>query len=857
MKQVITFCAAACLLLAARPAAAQTSPGLDPSFPVLPIYQRTSAQAALQLSSGARVVVGYFDRAAGQPYSFTSSAIVRYLPSGAPDVLFNTTTAADAFSVQTLAESANGKLLVGLIGTATFGGQPAPALVQLNADGTRDAAFANSAPGTSDYVSRLLVQPDGKIVVGGVLSFLSQSPVPGLARLNADGTVDATFQPQVVNGRIVNVSGLARQADGKLLVAAYVQNGTTGAYQLLRLQANGTQDLTFQPALQANVILSDVAVQPDGQVLVSSGGGAILPGGTAALARFSLTGVADASFAPSPALYAPSSALLPMLAVQPDGRIVVGHNPPPVATALPAGHSPVARLLPGGAFDPSWNVPALPADDLLPRASSVQLLATGQVLVAGVLARLGAAGDQERGAAVLESTGLPVDTFRPVLQQNGYVRDVTQQPDGRLVAVGSFSEVNDLAARGIVRLELNGRVDTAFCRRARFSGGYGARVLAQPDGTLLSAGTFTALGGVAQAAVARLLASGAPDAAFASPFAGSISVIELARQSDGRVLLGGTLRLPGTNTVAPFLRLNLSGTIDAGFQPPAGVTPLTLLSLPSGAILVGSAASGRQVLRLLATGAVDAAFTVPVLTAAGTSPATVSTLARQPDGRLLIGGSFAQVGGLVTMHVARLQADGLPDPAFTSQQLPAAGRASAVAVQPNGRVLLAGSPALGAPASTPTLYRLLANGSPDPSFDSSRGPNLGRSLLGISRVLVQVDGAIVAVGGFTAVGSLPVLSLTRLLDANVLALRPTGPTPSLEVWPVPAHDQLHLALAEFHPRRVSLISMLGQVVFKVDTLGNILGNTLTINTSLVKPGLYVIRVDYADKPSAIRQVLLE
>ncbi|MDB5267064.1 MAG: hypothetical protein JWP58_104 [Hymenobacter sp.] len=851
MKQLVTICAAA-LLLAARPAASQSSPSLDPSFPVLQIYQRTTAQAALQLSSGARVVVGYFDRAAGQPYSFTSSGLVRYLPTGAPDLLFNATTAADAFSLATLAEAANGKLLLGLNGPGTFGGQLSPALVQLNADGTRDAAFANLL-GSNGSVSRILVQPDGRIVVGGTLAFLGQNPAPGLARLNADGTVDTTFQPQLASGRIVNVNGLARQADGKLLVAAYVQNGTAGSYQLLRLQANGTQDLSFQPTLQANVILGDVAVQSDGQVLVSGGFGPVLPGGTATLARFSTTGVPDATFSPSPNLYASSLAPLPLLAVQPDGRILVGHAPPRVATALPAGHSPVARLLASGAFDPAWNVPALPADDLLPRATSMQLLATGQVLVAGTTARLGAADEQERGAVVLDATGQPTNTFRPVLQQNGYVRDVTQQPDGRLVAVGSFSEVSDLAARGIVRLELNGSVDTAFCRRARFSGGYGTQVLAQPDGTLLSAGTFTAVGGGAQAAIVRLLATGAPDAAFPSPFASSTSVTELARQADGRVLLGGTLRLPGTNTVEPFLRLDPNGAIDAGFQPPAGVTPLALLPLPGGTILVGSAATGRQVLRLLATGAADASFTVPVLSAAGTSPAVVSTLARQSDGRLLIGGSFAQVGGLATMHVARLLADGPPDPTFSSQQLPAAGRASAVAVQPNGRVLLAGSPALVAPANTPVLYRLLADGSPDPSFNSSRGPNLGRSLLGVSRVLVQADGAIVAAGGFTAVSSLPVLGLTRLLDANVLALRSAGPASEVQVWPVPAHNELHLALALSQPRRVSLVNTLGQVVFRQENPGN----DLTINTSLLKPGLYVVRVDYTGMPPAIRRVLLE
>lgn len=853
MKQFVIRCVVV-VLLTARLAAAQTSPSLDPAFPVMQIYQRTTAQAALQLSSGARVVVGYFDRAAGQPYSFTSSALVRYLPSGVPDMVFNATTAADAYSVRTLAEAANGKLLVGLSGAGTFGGQPAPALVQLNADGTRDAAFVSLAPGTSDFVSRILVQPDGKIVVGGSLAFLGQSPVAGLARLNADGTVDATFQPQLASGRIVNVSGLARQTDGKLLVAAYVQatGTTTGTDQLLRLQANGQQDLTFQPVLRANVMLGDVAVQPDGQVLVSGGYGPVLPGGTATLARFSPTGVPDVSFSSSPNLYAPSSEPLPLLAVQPDGRILVGHAPPQTVAALPAGQSPVARLLTSGSFDPAWNVPALPADDLLPRANTIQLLATGQVLVAGTTARLGTADDLERGVVVLDATGQPANAFRPVLQQNGYVRDVAQQPDGRLVAVGSFSEVNDRPVRGIVRLELNGSVDTAFCRRARFGGGYGARVLAQPDGTLLSAGTFAVVGGVAQAGVARLLATGTPDAAFSSPLASSNDVVELARQADGRLLLAGTLRRSGTSTFATFLRLETDGTIDYGFQPPSGVTPLALLPLPNGTVLVGSAVPGRQVLRLLATGAADPTFTVPVLVATG-SNATIRTLAHQPDGRLLIGGSFTQVGGLATAHVARLLADGQPDPTFTSQQFQATGRATAVTLQPNGRVLLAGVTVPTAAAGSPALYRLLPDGSPDPSFSGSLVPNLGRSFLGVSRMLVQADGAIVAAGGFSAVGSLPVLGLARLLDTNVLALRPNTTDPDVQAWPVPAHEQLHLVLAAAHPRRVSLFNMLGKVVFRQDAPFN----ELTINTSLLNPGLYVLRVDYAGTPSVTRRVLLE
>ncbi|WP_201984848.1 T9SS type A sorting domain-containing protein [Hymenobacter rubidus] len=840
-------------LLPVLPAAAQTSPTLDPSFPVVGIYQPTIAEVALQLSSGARVVAGRFDRAGGQLYSPAyGSSLVRYLPGGAPDAVFNATVAAGRFSVQTLAEASNGKLLLGLAGAATLGGQPVAALVQLNADGTRDAAFANPAPGIDGFVSRLLVQPDGKILVGGNLAFLPQTPVPGLARLNADGTPDATFQAQLSTGRIADVSGLARQADGKLLVAAYVvlPGSSTGEYQLVRLLANGAQDPTFQPVLTAGVILSDVAVQPDGQVLVSAAGGQpVRPGSPAGLARLSATGAPDATFAPDPALFVPRLAGLPLLAVQPDGRILLGHWP----ANLPAGQAPVARLLASGAFDPAWSTPQVPADALLPRLNSLQVLPNGQLLVAGTLQRLGDANGLERGAALLGSTGQPDGSFLPVLQQNGVVRDVAQQPDGRLVAVGTFNEVGDAPARGIVRFQLDGSVDTAFSRRARLGGGFATRVLVQPDASVVVGGDFVAVGGVAQAAVVRLLPGGTPDAAFPSPLASGASVTEMARQPDGQLLLAGNLRRPSPATPAGFLRVNGTGGLDATFLPPAGVTPLALLVQPDGAIVVGSTATGRQVLRLLPSGAQDPAFASPTLGAPSIGAAAVRALSRQPDGRLLVAGSFVQAGAVNTAQVARLLPNGTPDATFATQLLQPSGRATAVVVQPNGRVLVGGTTALPNSAAAPSLFRLLPDGSTDPDFDSNRGPDLGRNQLGTVRVLVQANGAIVAAGGFATVSGLPVVALTRLLDANVLASHRTEAGHEVQAWPVPAHGLLHVAVGAGPPARICLLNVLGQVVFTQ----KIPVNNVSIATNSLPPGTYLVRVEYAGVAPILRRVVLE
>ncbi|MBF9220288.1 T9SS type A sorting domain-containing protein [Hymenobacter ruricola] len=823
-------------LLLALPASAQLSPRLDPSFPLVAIYQPAPASGVLQLSSGARVVTGGFDRAERQAYNnSTSSGVVRYLPTGAPDSAFNATLAADYFQLATLAEAANGKLLLGLNGDAFFGGLPAPALVQLNADGTRDAAFANPVPGQDGYVSRIVVQPDGKLLVGGNLAFLGQTPAPGLARLNPDGTPDPSFQAQLASGRLAGVRGLALQPDGKVLVVANVElPGSPAASEdrLVRLQANGAQDLAFQPALAAGVVLSDVVVQPDGQVLLAGAGPqALLPGGTAALARFSAAGVADAAFAPPAGFYAPLFTARPALAVQPDGRILIANT----QTSNPTtGHTPVARLLPSGALDPNWNVPLAPGD-LFPRIASVQVLPTGQVLVAGNLLRLGTPDSRELGAALLEATGAPNPSFRPVLQLSGSVRDVAQQPDGRLVAVGNFSEVNDKEVHNVVRFELSGAVDTAFCRRARLAGGEGVRVLALPDGTLVAGGTFSRAGGMPQPGVVQLLPSGQPSAAFASPLTVGATLRELVRQPDGKLLVAGSLRRAGFPASANLLRLLPDGTVDATFQSAANVPPNALLVQPDGNIVVGSATAARQVLRLLPSGALDPSFSPPVLGASVRGTAAVQALALQPDGRLLLGGSFSQAGSVSTTHVARLLPNGTPDATFASQLLQPGGSVSAVALQPNGRVLLTGFSQFPAPAAAPSLFRLLPDGLPDASFASSQGPAQGAA-----RVLVQADGAIVAAGTFVSVSGLPVLGLTRLLDGNVLAQR-AATAYRIEAWPVPAHGQLSVRVGAVPPFCISLVNALGQVV----QTQNAQTAQLMLDTEGLAPGLYLLRVEHA------------
>ena len=104
----------------------------------------------------------------------------------------------------------------------SVGGVPRGRLARLNPNGTLDATFPD--PGANNLVLALARQADEKILVGGFFDSIVLTAQAKLARLNANGTRDTTFNP-VTNG---SVHALSVQSDGKILVGGTISqmNGT-------------------------------------------------------------------------------------------------------------------------------------------------------------------------------------------------------------------------------------------------------------------------------------------------------------------------------------------------------------------------------------------------------------------------------------------------------------------------------------------------------------------------------------------------------------------------------------------------------------------------------------------------------
>ncbi|TAE55884.1 MAG: T9SS C-terminal target domain-containing protein [Bacteroidetes bacterium] len=231
---------------------------------------------------------------------------------------------------------------------------------RLNADGSSDNTFyAGSgfkiyegpySPSLAD-VRSVALQPDGKIIVVG--KFNSADTLFGrfgIARINANGSPDATFNAGTTFFSYANA--VTVQPDGKILVAGYlIFNGTTSR-DFVRLNANGSLDTAFVAAISGAAF---IALQPDRKILVG--------GGPSGISRLNAYGSRDTTFNPGTGF----AGSVTSLALQPDGKIVVGGA---FTNFNGIGRNRIARLLGGGGrgigdttFGTSVRVYPNPAED--------------------------------------------------------------------------------------------------------------------------------------------------------------------------------------------------------------------------------------------------------------------------------------------------------------------------------------------------------------------------------------------------------------------------------------------------------------------------------------------------------------
>jgi len=786
-------------------------------------------------------------------------------------------------TVYSVIEQADGKRIV----TGTFtriNGTAVPRLVRFNTNGALDAQFQQNVGSGASALQRIRQYSNGQIILmgfgGAPVVAGSVSRAGGLLRLNADGTPDASFDAgsgPSQGGSSYYMNDVLPLPNGQVVaVGPFDQFSGITVHNIVRLTTTGSVDASFTQGTGADSEIYTVAGLPDGKMLIggpfTSYNGFVCNG----LARLNANGTFDNTF--TSGLTATSEVY--NINLQPDGKILVAgaiekasgstglarlnadgtldntftapaslsaysigsfygeavQVQPDGKILVSGGFSPyVTRLNPNGTTDATYQIGTV-ANSL---SLSITLLANGSLDLSGDNANFN--GVVDRPLVQLTNTGAIDPSFQPVAQLNGAISALVRQTDGKYVVGGTFSEINGQAVRRLARLNANGTLDAAFGFN---TGGLNLTVndvALQSDGSILVA---------TGSQVRRFLSTGSPDNSF-SPFLNSGTISRLALQPDGRVLVGGFFNSFSGNTVAVLVRLTSSGSYDNTFAPAisgAGsqTTFQSMALQPDGKLVVAGSfrsttgnTNALRIVRYTATGAVDATFTaaIPTLASgAGSTTPRANVLTLQADGKVLVGGVFGSINSVVRSNVARLNNNGTLDQSFVPAAF--AGTINTLTVQPNQRVLVGGTfTAAGLPAN---LARVLPDGSADASFAASAVPNST-----VRALLVQPDGNIVLGGSFTAVGSAASQALARIMAPNVLHIAaPQAVAERTAAWPVPAHSTLNVAPdATAHAQRLELFDALGRPVLS-QLLTGAAPAALPVQT--LAPGIYLLRVTYAE-----------
>ena len=752
------------------------------------------------------------------------------LPGGKIDTAFAVTVNG---RVDTLALEADGRILLGGDFTAV-NSDTRVRLARINAQGDLDPTFT---PVVNGAIFCLRIQPDGQILLGGDFTEVANVTRPRLARLEADGDIASDFY----SGVEATVRTVELQADGGILLGGDFADGVR------LLAANGSLARSY--LTDYGVSIRALSLEHDGRLLI----------GGAASSALGYLRRAEAAVAPQEALDLSAANSLHLVrggglpevdAVAFDrwdggAWITLGSGartptdwtlsdiPPGTGawyrvrasdraaayheTVIPLGDVPDlsvadsdgAILADGGATgfgDVDWlgagglrtltitnqgtgqltglavslvgihpeafvlTAPALTA--LAPGASTtigIRFVPQGGGLRRATLRVSSNDYDERDFAITLEGRGVRQDaSLQPDFGSGGFVRLFSVGPDNSIVVGGRFTEVNGHARPYLARFDPSGNLDTSF---APTLGGwiYGLKHL--PDGRILVFLDLAQAGGVSNYALFRLLPDGQIDPSFAGPANLWINTFEVL--PDGKLILATTVTDSIDRPCAQLMRLHADGGIDETFDRAATTSGpydlfIHLVPLSDGKILVTGRFNQLQgafrsnIARFHPDGMIDSSFALDV------NIPEIDTVAVQGDGKILLAGGVKNIDFQAVNGLIRLESNGALDVGFDLPDY----HGNILAVQADGGILMTGTWNEGVGSA---IERLNPDGSRDAAFH-----------LGSDGAVVQlaptVDGKLVAYGYFSELGGAPRDQLGRVPNLPAATQALSAPNPAELRW---------------------------------------------------------------------------
>ena len=661
-----------------------------------------------------------------------------------------------------------------------------------------------------------------------------------------DGSVDLTFNattPQITANTNFNntVWDSHVYSNGEYLVCgAFTALNGQPANRIIKLDQQGNSVAGFANGSGPDSTINGALILMNGQILVhglfSTYDNSAAPG----IALLNADGSRDLGFQ----LVNPFIEITATMELS-DGRILVG------GYLDNSGHSRIIRIMTDGSIDPTFGVDVQPAIAKLTTDASGAIYACGDFTTIGGVART--------KVAKLSSEGIVDPGYTiPVAYTDG-TQDILVHPDGTLVLscfanVGgqyghfrflpngtpdpSFTGASGWArylqverdAQGkywflvtnnqfywVKRLNNDGTTDNSYKSQQFTAGSFKTHMTPEPNGNVLVGGYPGSLGGLQRLATdGRIDASFMPSKGFSRP----VNVVKTL--PDGKTLVGGNFYGVNGESYNGIVRLLNNGAIDMSFDCGTGAVNFyddqsenfvnAIEVQPDGKILVGgnfdsfNGYSYKKLVRLLANGSVDTSFHI----GSGFNDA-VKTILVQPDGRIIVGGTFLfydQFGAnsAAAYGCIRLQSNGLPDPTFQSNTMN--GSVNTIQLLPNGQLLLGGSISSYNGQTVKNLIRVNQTGQLDNTFT-----NAAFQAGSIYDIALQEDGNYLIGTGMSNYLGVYQPTLYRLLPNGSIdnTFVPQGMTPEIDCREIalqPDGKILVLATAEAYQTHFTIFRLL-------------------------------------------------
>ena len=424
---------------------------------------------------------------------------------------------------------------------------PINRIARLNNDGSIDASFTVGT-GANGFVDDIAIQPDGKAVLGGGFTSVNGFSREGVARLNTNGTVDASFDPgSGVVGQVRAVTVITNGPNtGKIIIAGdFNSANSTNRNHIARLNADGRLDPLFDTGSGPNAPVFTAAVQLDGKVVIGGDFTSINGVPRNRIARLNSNGSLDLSFDPGAGV---DDTVYDLDLVNIGGAVQVSRNA--------GGNDAEDRFL----VDTGANAGTIIINyDFLFVPDSLAVFYDGNRILDTGLTNGSQIVQIEYGPGVSTQVEIVVNEGSSGIPGTLWFYDLTIVPiQGveKILIGGAFNTVDFRERNGVARLNTDGSLDSTF------NPGVGAddtifTVAQQNDGKFIIGGLFTSYNETARTNLARLFSNGALDTSFMdtaynqragptnnSPIVRS-HINDLAIQTDGLVLLGGTFTAIG------------------------------------------------------------------------------------------------------------------------------------------------------------------------------------------------------------------------------------------------------------------------------------------------------------------------